>query len=187
VSYVAGDAGLTREARAELMVILQPHNSKGGFSGLPDVWQAKIAALCLKLEMMGFDIDSEPICEAARRELAQQAKPTKMVTPHHIHTIWMEERFKSRVVLRAHHRGRRRKVRTLRTHRGFILQATFGRDLDPVQLDVFGPKYSRVSDWMGLLRPDKAWSLELRDVPGYNPAAGRSDHAPLVRHASERG
>ena len=114
------------------------------------------------MEMIGFEVDSEPIYEAARRELTQHATPTKIATPHHIDTIWMEERFKHHVVMHAHRGRRGRKVRTLRTHRGFILQATFGGDLEPVQLNVFGPKYARVSDWMRLLREDKAWSLELQ-------------------------
>ena len=175
LSCAADDAGLTPDARADLKVILRRSGSKGRFVSSLDLWQAQVAAFCLKLEMIGFDIDSELICEAARGELAKEPTPTKIMRPHHIDTIWLEERFKHRVVLRAHHGGKRRKVRTLRTHRGFILQATLGRDLDPVQLDVFGPKYSRVSDWMEGLREDKAWSLELRDVPGYDPGAHRSD------------
>ena len=176
LTCTAGDAGLSLDAHAELTIMLRQSRSKSRFGASLDLWQAKIAALCLKLEMIGFDVDSGPICEAARGELAKP-KPTKIMRPHQIDTMWMEERFKHRVVMRVHHGGNRRKVRTLRTQRGFILQANFGRDLAPVQLDVFGPKYNRVSDWMGLLRPDKAWSLELRDVPGYNPAAHRPDRA----------
>jgi len=187
LSCMAGDAGLSPDAHAELTVMLRQSGSKGRFGGSLDLWQAKIADFCLKLEMIGFDVDSGPICEAATGERAQGPTFGEMMTPHPIDTILMKERFKHRVVTRVHHGGKRRKVRTLRTHRGFILQATLGRDLEPVRLDVFGPKYNRVSDWMGLLRPDKAWSLELRDVPGYNPAARRSDHAPFVRQASDRG
>ena len=170
LSCAAGEAGLPPDARAELTAVLGRNSAKGRFGVSLDYWQAKIAAFCLKLEMIGFDVNSGPICEAARGELAKEPKPTKIMRPHHIDAIWMEERFKQHVVMRAHHRGRRGKVRTLRTHRGFILQATFGRDQEPVQLDVFGPKYNKVSDWMGFLRADKAWSLELRDVPGYDPS-----------------
>jgi len=127
----AGDTGLSPDAHAELTVMLRQSGVKGRFAGSLDIWQAKLAAFCLKLEMMGFDIDSGPICDAARGELAKELQPTKIVTPHYIDTIWMEERFKQRVVIRTHRRVKRRKVRTLRTHRGFILQGIFGRDLAP--------------------------------------------------------
>ena len=190
LSSAAGDAGLTPDARAELTAMLQRSELEGRLGGSFDHWQGKIADFCLKMEMIGFEVDSEPIYEAARRELTQHATPTKIATPHHIDTIWMEERFKHHVVMHAHRGRRGRKVRTLRTHRGFILQATFGGDLEPVQLNVFGPKYARVSDWMGLLREDKAWSLELRDVPGYEPGASRSDRdaqETLLQNASKRG
>jgi hypothetical protein len=71
LSCAAGDAGLSPEAHAELMVMLRQSGSKGRFGGSRDLWQAKIADFCLKLEMIGFDVDSGPICEAARGERAQ--------------------------------------------------------------------------------------------------------------------
>jgi len=183
----AGGAGLTPDARADLMLLLRRNSRKGRIGASLDLWHIKIADFCLRLEMIGFDVDSGPICEAARGELLKELKPSKIVTPHLIDTLWMEERFKQHVVIRAHHGGKRRKVRTLRTHKGFILQAAFGRDQDLVQLDVFGPKYSKVGDWMVFLKADKAWSLELRDVPGYDPGARRSDRdAPATRVQNER-
>jgi len=82
--------------------------------------------------------------------------------------------------MRSCHRREHHKVRTLRTHRGFIIQAYLGRDLEPVGLDVFGPKYSRVSDWMDLPGADVAWSIELRTPPATMPVRSFKG-SPLAR------
>ncbi len=68
MSCAAGDAGLSPDAHAELTVMLRQSRSKGRFAGSLDLWQAGLAAFCLKLELIGFDLDSGPICEAVRAQ-----------------------------------------------------------------------------------------------------------------------
>jgi hypothetical protein len=122
-----------------------------------------LAAFCVQLETMGFDIDSEPLCaEAAWR---RSAGPN--ITRAQIHPVpsWAAKRSREHVTMRGSHAGSHRVVRTLRTHRGYIIRARLGRDLEPLSIDVFGPKYPRVSDWIDR---GAVWSLELRDAAGYD-------------------
>ncbi len=175
----AGDIEFAPEARAELAAMfrgasrpaLRQTYGQGQAITLPKLSLAGIAAICVKLEMLAFDIDSRPILEVAQSELDRRCKTGKMAMPREFDAKWIEARFKSRVIMRSRHRREHQKVRTLRTHRGFIIQAYLRRNLEPVRLDVFGPKYSRVSDWMDLPGADMAWSIELRDAPGYDAGA----------------
>ena len=173
----AGKFEFAPGTRAELIQVLGmlPRPDPGRYDGpthAPALFEpslATIAAFCMKLEMFGFEIDSGPVCEAARAGLHPRCKHGKTAAPREMDAQRIEERLRKRVTLRAKGGRGYSKVRTLRTHRGFIIQSYLGRDLEPLRLDVFGPKYNRVGDWMALLKADAAWSLELRDAPGYNP------------------
>ena len=176
----AGNYEFASETRAELLQLLGMLSRPGlgrrpdGQShpaALPEASLAGMAAFCMKLEMFGFEIDSGPVCEAAQAELRPRCKQSKTAAPLGTDAKRIEERLKKHIVMRAGRSRRQAKVHTLRTHRGFIIQAHLGRDLEPVRLDVFGPKYNMVSDWMNLLSADGAWSLELRDALGYDPCA----------------
>ena len=178
--HAAGNYEFAPGTRAELLQVLgmlsRPGLGRrpGGQShpaALPEASLAGMASFCMKLEMFGFEIDSGPVCEAAQAELRPRCKQSKTAAPLGTDAKRIEERLKKHIVMRAGRSRRQAKVHTLRTHRGFIIQAHLGRDLEPVRLDVFGPKYNMVSDWMNLLSADGAWSLELRDALGYDPCA----------------
>jgi hypothetical protein len=136
---------------------------------------SRIAAFCAKLETLGFDIDSGKLLEGV---LHRQHRYGSSAVLRRTGTGASAGRLKTHAVLRARDDRRGRKIRTLRTHRGFIVQAHLDGGFDPIQLDIFGPKYNAVGEWMGLLSADAAWSLELRDAPGYDPA-GRSQRQAL--------
>lgn len=172
ILFRAAHFEFSSSARAELIRVLgMPPDLEGPAhpAAVPEPSLASIAAFCMKLEMFGFGIDSAQVCGAARAEPRLRGKQGKAAALYEMDVLRMGERLKKRVIVRAKGRLAHSSVRTLRTHTGFIIQPYLGRDLEPVRLDVFGPKYNGVGDWMGLLKGDAAWSLELRDAPGYNP------------------
>lgn len=186
--HAAGNFDFAPGTRAELIQVLcspsRPDlNGAAHPAALPEPSLPGLASFCIKLEMLGFEIDSGPVCEAAQASLRSRRKPGEAAPPDEMDAKRIEERVKKRAALRAKGRGEHTKVRTLRTHRGSIIQCYLGRDLEPVRLDVFGPKYNSVGDWMALLNADVAWSLELRDAPGYNPGTD-FEAASFPRHAS---
>jgi hypothetical protein len=177
LTCVAGNAEISSAARAKLVAMLQVPNRRslsrlddyGDATDFADLPLPKIADFCLRLEMLGFDIDSEPMCKLAWPD--PDSIPVKALEAYGIETISLKERHKNQVVVTAHNGRPHRAIHTLRTYRGFIIQAYLDRSLNPVRLDVFGPKYNAVGDWMDLLSGDVAWSLELRDAPGYDHRA----------------
>ncbi len=186
----AGNREFSRETRKELAGLLGVRSGlrrgmdsqDSGASALPGTPLARIAAFCAKLEMLGFDIDSGKILEGA---LHRQRKYGNAAELRAAGAGVAAARLKTHAVLRAPDNRRDRKIRTLRTHKGFIIQAHLDGGLDPIQLDIFGPKYNAVGEWMGLLSADAAWSLELRDAPGYDPAG--LSQAPLQHSVFAQG
>ncbi len=184
----AGNFEFASETRAELLQLLEipprPDLRRSDGHGRPaapcEPSLASIAAFCMKLEMFGFEIDSGPVCEAAQADLRPRGKRGKTAAPREMETRRIEERLRKRVILRTKGGRGHARVRTLRTHRGFIIQTYLGRDLAPVRLDVFGPKYNKVGDWMALLNADATWSLELRDTPGYHLGAAPQESLQSV-------
>jgi hypothetical protein len=170
--HAAGDYAFGTPATTELIDMLRPRSrsTHGAVcnAGVAEISEGSLmrdlAAFCLKLETIGFDIDSGPFCQIAEAGLGRISSP-------------LCDRFAKRVVLIDRATGPFRHLRTLRTHRGFILQARLDSDLQPLRIDVFGPKYNAVGEWMDLVGAEGAWSLELRDAPGYHPEAG--DRMPL--------
>ncbi len=176
--HAAGNVEFTPETRTELMQLLKAlpccFAAPSHAAAPPEPLLSIVAPFCVKLEMLGFESDSGRVLEAVRAELCKRHKRGTAAAPREVETKRIEERLRKRVILRGKSGRGHRKVRTLRTHRGFIIQSYLGRDLEPVRLEVFGPRYKRVGDWMASLNADAAWSLELRDAPGYNPDCASS-------------
>jgi hypothetical protein len=158
--HAGGEFAFTSQTRKSLLKAITKQNffvSAQDGRPLP-----VLAALCLQLETMGFDIDSEPLCAEALRR--RHPGPNMTRTQTHLPSSWAGRRLREHAIMRAH-AGRHQVIRTLRTHRGYIIRARLGRDWEPLSIDVFGPKYPRVSDWIDR---GAAWSLELRDAAGYD-------------------
>ncbi len=115
----------------------------------------------MKLESMGFEIDSAPFPRHSRPRFDSREIPL---------TALFEQRLASHIRFAAGENGHR-KLRTLRTKRGFIIQARLDPAHEPQTLDIYGPRYKHARDWMDVLGAEGACPIEFRDAAGYNPGS----------------
>ncbi|HZV21037.1 MAG TPA: hypothetical protein VE986_05760 [Hyphomicrobiales bacterium] len=121
-------------------------------------WLLQLISLCVKLETLGLDIDSEAVCKNVK--MLSRLKTLSVASA-------LEDRLRKRVTVYDANTAALAGVRALRTQRGFIIQAHLDRDLKPLSLNIFGPKYNAVAEWMAHVSAENAWHIELRDAPGY--------------------
>ncbi|MGA7329758.1 MAG: hypothetical protein WBX25_36075 [Rhodomicrobium sp.] len=157
VLFLAMRSDFTSKGHQELLRMLLSEQPGKSLLGLPEDPIARLAAVCVKLEMMGFEIDSAPF-------LRLDPAAGRVVT------ALFEQRLANHVGLIADNSAYR-KLRTLRTRRGFIIQGRLGTHLEPQRLDIYGPHYRHARDWIEALSAKGAWTLEFRDAAGYNPGS----------------
>jgi hypothetical protein len=122
---------------------------------------SRLAAVCVKLETMGFEIDSAPFLRLKHPRLDAPESPIALL---------FKQRLGSHIRFAAGENGHR-KLRTLRTKKGFIIQARLDAADEPQRLDIYGPRYRHARHWMDELSAEGACTIEFRDAAGYSPSS----------------
>jgi hypothetical protein len=150
----------TGSHREFLSLLLPPGRGESDSGPLADPL-SRLAAVCIKPETMGFETDSALFLRLNRPRFDAPESPL---------TLLFKQRLASHIRFAASENGHRR-LRTLRTKRGFIIQARLDAAQEPQLLDIYGPRYKHARDWMDVLGAEEACTIEFRDAAGYNPSS----------------